>query len=61
MIAFARRASAILYRMLRGMTDARPFLLPANVCPVVPETFVAAGRPLERIDIEEESLAMDAA
>jgi dTDP-4-amino-4,6-dideoxygalactose transaminase len=61
MIAFARRASAILHGLLRATEDSRPFLLPANVCPIVPQTFAAAGRSFELVDIDERSLAMDAA
>ncbi len=61
MIAFARRASAILFGILRDRADARPFLLPANVCPIVPETFRAAEQPFELIDIAEPWLEMDSA
>ncbi len=60
MIAFARRASAILFSILRDRADARPFLLPANVCAVVPETFRAAKQPFEFIDIAEPWLEIDA-
>lgn len=61
MIAFARRASAILFSLLRARADPRPFLLPANVCPIVPETFRAAAQPFELVDIAEPWLEMDAA
>lgn len=60
MIAFERRASAILFNVLRALDDRRPFLLPANICAVVPQTFAAAGQPFEFVDIEEASLAIDA-
>jgi len=60
-ITFARRASAILFSLLRGRADARPFLLPANVCGIVPETFRAAEKPFELVDIAEPGLEMDAA
>ena len=60
MIAFARRASAVLFSLLRSRADARPYLLPANVCPVVPETFRAAAQPFEFVDIAEPWLEMDA-
>jgi hypothetical protein len=59
MIVYERRASAILYRVLRGRADRRPFLLPANVCPVVPATFREAGQPFELVDIDLHSLAID--
>src|SRR5690349_10239983 len=46
-IAFEARACSVLYNLLRSSGDHRPFLLPANVCPVVPLTFRKAGRPFE--------------
>jgi len=61
MMVFERRASAILYNILRSRGDPRPFLLPANICPIVPETFVAAEQPFELVDIAAGSLAMDEA
>lgn len=59
MIVFARRASAILYNLLRSRRDDRPFLLPANVCPIVPEVFREASQTFELIDIEEPSLEIE--
>lgn len=59
MIAFQRRASAVLFNVLRAHTDQRPFLLPANVCPIVPATFKAAARRFEFVDIGAPWLAMD--
>lgn len=35
MITFANRASAVLYGFLKDRSFEKPFLLPANVCPVV--------------------------
>ena len=57
----APRASAILYWLLRGRSDPRPFLLPANICPIVPITFLKAGQPFELVDILPGSLQMDPA
>ncbi|HET9225380.1 MAG TPA: hypothetical protein VFR31_01820, partial [Thermoanaerobaculia bacterium] len=57
MTVFAPRACAILHDLLQG--DDRPFLIPANICSVVPETFQKAGRAFELIDIEEETLEID--
>jgi hypothetical protein len=59
MIVHARRASAILYNLLRSRTDRRPFLIPANVCPVVPEGFTAASQAFQLVDLEEHSLEID--
>jgi len=53
MIITANRASAILYTFLRNKSFERPFLLPANVCPVVPLTFLKAKTDFEFIDIDE--------
>jgi dTDP-4-amino-4,6-dideoxygalactose transaminase len=61
MIVHERRASAVLYRLLVASADRRPFLLPANVCPVVPRTFLTAGRPVELVDIAADTLALDGA
>ena len=58
-IVFERRASAILFNILRARADARPVLLPANVCPIVPETLLEAAQPFELIDIEEPWLTID--
>ena len=55
----APRASAILYDLLLSENDGRPFLLPANICPIVPITFFKAGVPFEFIDISRETLNMD--
>lgn len=62
MIAFEARACSVLYNLLlaRGGDD-RPFLLPANVCPVVPLTFRKAGRPFELVDVSGPDLAIDEA
>jgi hypothetical protein len=59
-IAFERRASVILYNLLRSRQDPRPFLMPVNACRVVPETFIAAAQPFELVDIGEPWLAIDA-
>jgi len=59
MIVFERRASSILYNLLLSLEDRRPFLLPVNVCPIVPLTFLKAGRPFCFVDISEPDLALD--
>jgi hypothetical protein len=59
MILFERRASGILYNLLRSLPDDGPFLLPANVCPVVPLTFRKAGREFRLVDLDVEDLGMD--
>jgi len=58
-IVYARRASALLFNLLRHWRDPRPFLLPANVCPVVPLTFLKAGQPFQLLDIDAVDLGLD--
>lgn len=55
----APRASAILYNLLASQKQAKPWLLPANICPIVPITFMKAKIPFEFADISPESLHMD--
>jgi dTDP-4-amino-4,6-dideoxygalactose transaminase len=59
MIVYERRACAIIYNLLRRRADRRPFLLPANVCPIVPATFAEAEQAVEFVDIDERSLEID--
>jgi len=53
------RASAILYNLLKSQANTKPWLLPANICPIVPITFFKAGVPVEFVDISAETLHMD--
>lgn len=55
----APRASAILYDVLTNCAPRLPFLLPANICPVVPLTFAKAGIAFEFVDISARSLSLD--
>src|SRR4051794_9043507 len=59
MILYERRASGILYNLLRSLDGDRPFLLPANVCSDVPRTFRQAGRAFRLVDLDSENLGMD--
>jgi len=59
MIVFESRASTILYNLLRSYPIEGPFLLPTNICPIVPMVFYKAGRPFEFIDIAPDTLCMD--
>jgi hypothetical protein len=58
-IVQAPRASAILYNLLKGQDNTNPWLLPANICPIVPITFFKAGIPVEFVDISAETLHID--
>lgn len=55
----APRASAILYNLLLGRKDRRSFLLPANICPIIPLTFFKAGISFKFVDISARTLHMD--
>ncbi len=55
----APRASTILYNLLVSQPQAKPWLLPANICPIVPLTFMKARVPFELVDISPASLRMD--
>lgn len=58
-IVQAPRASAILYNLLAQHADSRPWLLPANICPIVPITFLKAHIPFQLVDISAATLNMD--
>jgi len=58
--AFERRASTVLYHAVSSLEDRRPFLLPANACPVVPLVLLKARRAYRIIDISPETLCLDA-
>lgn len=55
----APRASEILYWLLNGRERKHLWLLPANICQVVPLTFIKAGVPFEFVDISKATLHMD--
>lgn len=59
MIVLERRASTVLHHLVRAAAPGR-FLLPANVCTVVPLTLRKAGRSFELVDVEPGSLMIDA-
>jgi len=58
-IVQATRASAILYNLLAAQRDKCPWLLPANICPIVPITFLKAGVPFRLVDISNDTLHID--
>lgn len=64
MITYANRASAVLYSFLKTRPLKGKFLIPANVCPVVPLTMMKAGVDFDFVDIDErhtmsESIAVE--
>jgi len=57
-LVFETRASAILYNFLISNNLEGKFLIPANVCLVVPLTFFKAGVPFEFVDISGDDLCI---
>jgi hypothetical protein len=58
-IHFENRASVILYNFLADLPKNYTFLIPANVCPIVPAVYLKAGVSFEFVDINLETLEMD--
>lgn len=59
MILFEDRASTVLYNVLIKLENKNKFILPLNICPIVPETFIKANIKFEFIDINLNTLCMD--
>ena len=59
MFVTAYRASKILFNFLVSNRFAKPFLIPCNVCEVIPQTFDLAGVCYEYVDIEKSSWCLD--
>ncbi len=59
MIIFEARASIILYNVLVSIKNPDTFILPLNVCPIVPAVFLKAKVKFEFIDISAETLCID--
>jgi len=59
MILFEERAATVLYNVLSTIGFTKKFLLPLNVCPIVPDTFIRANVKFEFIDISLDTLCMD--
>jgi hypothetical protein len=56
---FEARGCSVIYNLLRSLGGERPFLLPSNVCPIVPVTFLKAGRAFRFVDIAEPDLVIN--
>ena len=53
------RASRILYNYLESNHFEKPFLVPVNVCSIIPKVFAETGTPIEFVDINRDSLCLD--
>ena len=60
-LVLGHRASILLYNILSAFPKDKKFILPANVCPVVPLTFLKAKVPFEFVDIDAHSKCLDPA
>ena len=58
-LLFESRSSVILYNFLIGLSNKKPFILPANICPIVIATFEKAKVPYSFIDICLKTYEMD--
>lgn len=56
---YESRASTIIYNLLIARADSRPWILPANICPIIPITFLKAHVPFEFVDISTATLHAD--
>ena len=59
MIVWQQRAATVLYNFLVHNRRVGPFLVPANICPIVPITFIKANIPVCAIDIAPDTLCLD--
>lgn len=59
-LLIARRASAVLYNFLVNNADETSvYLIPANICPIVPAVFLKSGVRIIFIDISPETYCID--
>ncbi|MGY2398111.1 hypothetical protein [Pseudomonas sp. SDO5271_S396] len=56
---YEQRASTVIFNMVNSCSSTGPFLLPANICPVVPLALLKANRQFELIDISPETYCID--
>ena len=59
MIAFESRASTVLFNFLKSNYSEKKYILPSNVCPVIPLVFLKAGCNIEFCDIDFETFCID--
>lgn len=59
MIVFESRACTVLFNAILSHPIEGPFLLPANICPIVPIVFMKAKREFEFVDIAPTTLCID--
>ncbi len=58
-VVVEHRAAHVLQNLSRAAGDAKPFLVPSNICEVVPKSLAAVGRPVHFVDIDPRDLVMD--
>lgn len=57
-VVVEQRASSVIYNLVKTRIEDGKYLLPANICPIVPLTFFAAGKHFEFIDIDPQTLCL---
>lgn len=56
---YEQRASTVIFNLINNFSVAGPFLLPANVCPIIPLILLKANRKFEFVDISPETYCID--
>jgi hypothetical protein len=53
------RASKILFNFLKSNNTYKPFIIPANICNIIPQTFLAAEINFVIVDISNDNLCIN--
>jgi len=56
---YASRASVVIYNFINSQQFLKPFILPANICPIVPAVFLKANKKMFFFDIEKDNFQMN--
>ena len=57
--SYESRASTVIFNLINNFSKTGPFLLPANICPMVPLVLLKANRKFEFVDISPETYCID--
>lgn len=57
--AYNSRASTLLYNYLSNQKDDGIWMIPVNVCHLLPAVFIKSGKPFEIIDVSPKTYALD--
>ncbi len=56
---FEKRASIIIHNFIKAQRVDKPFILPSNICPIVPSIFLKLNRQILFVDIDLKNLEID--